>query len=108
MGVSGGAGTAVQHIAAKAGTQEGSEKMLREVPVAYLVFDVLYAGGELLIDRPLRERARVLDELLKDNTHHGHTETRRNTRAGPGSQEKLTFGEIEAVRLGKNHPRTGV
>src|SRR4029077_7756194 len=27
-------------------------------------FDVLYAGGELLLDRPLRERARILNDLL--------------------------------------------
>ena len=35
-----------------------SEKLMRQVPVAYLVFDVLYAGGELLLERPLRERRR--------------------------------------------------
>lgn len=46
------------------GRKKVSEKMLREIPVAYLVFDVLYAGGELMIDRPLRERARLLDELM--------------------------------------------
>jgi DNA ligase-1 len=38
--------------------------MMRRVPVAYVVFDIFYAGGELLIDRPLRERAKQLDELL--------------------------------------------
>jgi DNA ligase-1 len=46
------------------GRKKVSEEMLRHVPVAYLVFDVLYAGGELLIDRPLRERAKILDGLL--------------------------------------------
>jgi len=46
------------------GRKKVSEKMLREIPVAYLVFDVLYAGGELLIDRPLHERAQILDKLL--------------------------------------------
>jgi DNA ligase 1 len=46
------------------GRKKVSDQMMRRVPVAYLVFDVLYAGGELLIDRPLRERARLLDELL--------------------------------------------
>jgi DNA ligase-1 len=71
------------------GRKKVSETMLREIPVAYLVFDVLYAGGELLIDRPLRERARILDELLKkDRTHHGDTETRRRPK---DSQGKLTF-----------------
>jgi len=46
------------------GRKKVSEEMMRKVPVAYLTFDVLYAGGELLIDRPLRERAKVLDGLL--------------------------------------------
>jgi DNA ligase-1 len=46
------------------GRKKVSHQMMRRVPVAYLVFDVLYAGGELLIDRPLRERARMLDELF--------------------------------------------
>jgi len=46
------------------GRKKVSEEMLRRVPVAYLVFDVLYAGGELLIDRPLAERAKVLDQVL--------------------------------------------
>jgi ATP-dependent DNA ligase len=51
--------------------------MLQEIPVAYLVFDVLYAGGELLIDRPLQERARILDELLaaeRKVIHHRDTD----------------------------------
>jgi DNA ligase 1 len=46
------------------GRKKVSAEMMRRVPVAYLVFDVLYAGAELLIDRPLRERAKILDELL--------------------------------------------
>jgi DNA ligase-1 len=46
------------------GRKKVSEKILREIPVAYLVFDVMYAGGELLIDRPLHERAHILDKLL--------------------------------------------
>jgi DNA ligase 1 len=46
------------------GRKKVSHEMMRRVPVAYLAFDILYAGGELLIDRPLRERAKLLDELL--------------------------------------------
>jgi DNA ligase-1 len=37
---------------------------MHEIPVAYLVFDILYADGELLLDRPLRERARILDSVF--------------------------------------------
>ncbi|HXW89759.1 MAG TPA: ATP-dependent DNA ligase [Terriglobales bacterium] len=46
------------------GRKAVSEPLMRDVPVAYLVFDVLYAGGELLIDRSLPERGRILDALL--------------------------------------------
>jgi DNA ligase-1 len=46
------------------GRKKVSAKLMRDVPVAYLVFDVLYADGELMLDHPLRERAKVLDELM--------------------------------------------
>jgi DNA ligase-1 len=46
------------------GRKKVSDQMMRRVPVAYLVFDILYAGGELLIDLPLRQRAKLLDNLL--------------------------------------------
>jgi DNA ligase-1 len=83
------------------GRKKVSEKMLREIPVAYLVFDVLYAGGELLIDRPLRERAQILDELLAGERkvlRHGDTEAQRKI----GTQGRLTFDseeEISATRI---------
>ena len=61
------------------GRKKVSDRMLQEIPVAYLVFDVLYAGGELLIDRPLRERGRVLDELLQtQNPPRRHRDTEKN------------------------------
>jgi DNA ligase 1 len=46
------------------GRKNVSDELLRRVPVAYLAFDILYAGDELLIDRPLRERAKMLEALL--------------------------------------------
>ena len=46
------------------GRKKVSGKMMQQVPVAYLVFDILYGGGDLLIDRPLRERAKILGDLL--------------------------------------------
>jgi DNA ligase-1 len=57
------------------GRKKVSDQMMRRVPVAYLVFDLLYAGGELLIDRPLRERAKFLDELLAAPRIPTHTES---------------------------------
>lgn len=49
------------------GRKKVSEKLMRDVPVAYVVFDALYAG-ELVIDRPLHERAKILEHLLAERT----------------------------------------
>jgi DNA ligase-1 len=62
------------------GRKKVSDKMLREIPVAFLVFDVLYAGGELVIDRPLSERAKILNDLLaaERSIHHGGAALQKN------------------------------
>lgn len=46
------------------GRKKVSDRMLREIRVAFLAFDVLYANGDLLIDLPLSARAWILDSLL--------------------------------------------
>jgi DNA ligase-1 len=76
------------------GRKKVSDKMLREVPVAFLAFDVLFAGDELVIDRPLQERGRILDELLASKivNQSEHADTRRKV-----GQAKLTFGDEEAI-----------
>ena len=51
-------------LQARLGRKKVSDKLMQQVPVAYLVFDVLYAGGQLSMDRPLRERGELLDSLL--------------------------------------------
>jgi DNA ligase 1 len=82
------------------GRKKVSSELMRRVPVAYLVFDVLYAEGELLLERPLRERMRILDELLtapKSNHHQGHEGTRRNPAQATGKQGTLLFGENEQI-----------
>jgi DNA ligase-1 len=81
------------------GRKRVSAEMMRRVPVAYLVFDVLYAGGALLLERPLRERMEILEQLLASTTsdrHAGHEGTpRRAPRAGQGT---LRFeGEARAT-----------
>jgi DNA ligase-1 len=76
------------------GRKKVSDKMLRDIPVAFLAFDVLYLNGELAMDRPLRERARILDELLaaKRVIHHAGTETGSKPR-----QVKFAFGEQSEI-----------
>jgi DNA ligase-1 len=74
------------------GRKKVSGELMRRVPVVYLVFDVLYAGNELLLERPLRERMKILDELLAEKRiHRGDSETRSKT----GRQGKLIFGESD-------------
>jgi DNA ligase-1 len=71
------------------GRKKVSEKMLREVPVAFLVFDILYADGELVIDRPLKERARILDGLLSSRQETPHHRGHRGTQGK--AQGSLNF-----------------
>jgi len=67
------------------GRKKVSAKLMAEVPVAYLVFDMLYADGEILLDRPLRDRAKVLDELIKSEGISGPDTARVGTDAPSAS-----------------------
>lgn len=69
------------------GRKKVSEKLMREVPVAYLVFDILYADEELLLERPLGERGRILTELIE-------RPRKAVVRAARG-QSSFEFGESE-------------
>ncbi|HSY12848.1 MAG TPA: ATP-dependent DNA ligase [Verrucomicrobiae bacterium] len=51
-------------IQKRLGRKQVSPKLIAEVPVAYVVFDVIYAGGELTLDKPLSERAQILDRIF--------------------------------------------
>ncbi|HVM91284.1 MAG TPA: ATP-dependent DNA ligase [Terriglobales bacterium] len=46
------------------GRKKVSDRLLQEVPVAYMIFDLLYADGELLLHHPLRERVQILNDIL--------------------------------------------
>ncbi len=68
------------------GRKKVSPEMVRTTPAAYVVFDVLYARGELLLERPLHERKKILAELFasvpEDGFNTGHlisTETAQGT-----------------------------
>jgi len=46
------------------GRKQVSETMMAQVPVAYVVFDVLYADGELRLQKPLSQRSAILDHIF--------------------------------------------
>ncbi len=57
----GGQAMPFSEIQKRLGRKQVSQKMMTEVPVAYVVFDVIYADGELTLDKPLTERTIILD-----------------------------------------------
>ena len=68
------------------GRKQVSENLMQQVPVAYLVFDVLFANGELLLERSLLEREKILDALLG-------APRRSRTQMASGKQARLEFGD---------------
>ena len=80
------------------GRKKVSQKLMREVPVAYLAFDVLYAGRELVMDRPLRERAGILDELLKAFNHRGRRGTQRRAQSQLAFDAESNISIAQVIR----------
>jgi DNA ligase-1 len=68
------------------GRKKVTEKMMQDVPVVYVAFDVLYAGGELTIDHPLHERAELLTQIVARFPT-------TSAKASVSSQGKLVFDE---------------
>jgi DNA ligase-1 len=46
------------------GRKDPSAHLMREMPVAFVAFDVLYANNELVIEQPLRQRRKLLDNIF--------------------------------------------
>jgi len=45
-------------------TQAGIFSSVSKIPVSYMVFDVLYSDGHWRTDRPLRERQKLLEDII--------------------------------------------
>jgi len=60
----GGHAMAFSEIQKRLGRKQVSQEMIAEVPVAYVVFDVIYADGELTLDKLLTERVNILDRVF--------------------------------------------
>ena len=72
------------------GRKRVAEKMMREIPVVYVAFDVLYADDELMIDRPLRERSELLTRIISELGA-------KLVSGGLAKQGILSFGEEAAA-----------
>jgi len=45
--------------------KHGIEEIIKEIPLKYLVFDILYLNGEETINLPLTERRKLLNKIIK-------------------------------------------
>jgi DNA ligase-1 len=93
----GGHAMPFSEIQKRLGRKQVSARMIGEVPVAYVVFDVIYAGGELMLDKPLSERAKVLDRVFagaKRIAPRPVVNAQGSLLFEPGIQEKASSGWI--------------
>ena len=52
-------------LGTRIGRKRVSNEMRRQVPVVFMAFDLMYAGGELLLELPLRERRNRLEAVVE-------------------------------------------
>ena len=90
----------LQRLQQRLGRKKVSEELMRKVPVAYLAFDVFYAGGDLLIDRPLQEREQILDASV-GSAGNRTSLARATAGAGPSRiDDDRRIGHSSASRAG--------
>lgn len=95
----GGQALAFSELQKRLGRKVVSAAMQRDIPVSYVAFDVLYAGNELVIDRPLHERAALLDEVFADAAP-------RLANPAPHGQGVLLFAEVVSEQRVLRAPQT--
>ncbi len=88
------------HIQKRLGRKVLTPKILRENPAAFIAFDILYGDGELLMDRPLRERRVVLDSFATGGDEafpHPHP-------LGEGEGEGASPVQVRISPVARPHP----
>ncbi len=71
-----GAATRFSRLQQRLGVRNPDEALRRQVPVYYYVFDLLYTGGRDIRPEPLRERKKLLREVLSFDDPLRYTEHR--------------------------------
>jgi DNA ligase-1 len=80
------------------GRKKVSEEMVRRVPVVYMAFDILYAGGVLLIERSLEERRKILEQSFASVPENGFMV--EQSMAAENPQARLVFESAVDARSG--------
>jgi DNA ligase-1 len=75
-------------LQARLGRKRVTAEMRESVPVVFMAFDVLYAAGEMTMERPLKERRSVLEALVEREQAFTRVGSRLNAT---GQQTELLF-----------------
>jgi DNA ligase-1 len=78
-------------IQKRLGRKKVTQSLMKEVPVAYLVFDVLYCDRALVVDQPLLDRGKMLDQIFARAVQFPGGRARVPTR---GAQGQLAFEPV--------------
>ncbi len=75
------------------GRKRVTAKMREATPAVFMVFDVLYYRGAMMMERPLVERRRALEELVQKEQQRTVVGDRTHT-SGNGAQTELAFAPV--------------
>ena len=78
------------HIQKRLGRKVLTPKIIRDNPCAFIAFDILYRDGELLMDKPLRERRATLENLVGATLASPSATPADDERATPASPLQKT------------------
>ncbi len=86
-------------LQARLGRKRVTTEMRQAIPVVFMAFDLLYAGGEMTMEKPLQQRRSVLEDLVERERPRTSVGSRLTTA---GQQTELLF---EAAAASDNFPR---
>jgi DNA ligase 1 len=81
-------------LQARLGRKRVTTEMREAVPVVFMAFDLLYAGGEMMMEKPLEQRRRALEQLVAQEREQTMVGS-RSTAAG--HQTELLFEALAAT-----------
>jgi DNA ligase-1 len=82
-------------LQARVGRKRVTGEMREDTPVVFMAFDLLYANGETIMEKPLHERRRALEELVQREQPRTRVGSRLSSMAS-GQQTELHFAQVAA------------
>jgi DNA ligase-1 len=97
---SGGQALPFSELQKRLGRKKPSTQLIRDIPVVYMVFDILFRDQELLIELPLVHRRRLLMEVFSSVPASAFNVGHSAATATENSQGTLIFEPAIAVESG--------